>query len=133
MALSDIDRPQIGALTLRLPNVGPSNGPAGPSGVELSKFLEYSYSESFLTPVDGGEFTIDAAELSDADRNAILPGARVRDRDRRRGASRGYLDEIRIRRAEAAVPSGHCRFGSGCLPRWIATSIRRRGSRPRNL
>lgn len=88
-ALPDNDKPEDGSLELRV-------GAQGGSGVVLTHFLEYEYTEDFLSPSDSSSFTIDEDELSDKEKAALVPGAAVDLANAGNVQSSSLIDEITI-------------------------------------
>jgi prophage tail gpP-like protein len=95
VAAYDVVTPELGSISIRLPNVGSPNGPAGPSGLQFTTFLSYEYDGDFLTPSDQWSFTVSGDSLSDQDRASLIPGARVEVSIDGNPQSVGYLDDIR--------------------------------------
>lgn len=83
------DNPELGSLRCRFPDA-----PGG--AVELTKFLTYDYEQNFLTPCDAWNFSVPAANLTDAERDAIVPRTRVLLSIDDQSQSVGYIDDVRI-------------------------------------
>jgi len=97
------DQPELGSLTIRLPNAGPAGfSPAGPSGVQFDRFIAYEVSSNYLTPTDGWSFTLAADMLSDNDRNALIEGAKVEMSIDGQVQLTGYIDTIQAHGSRSA-------------------------------
>lgn len=79
-----IDKPDLGSIAILLVA----------SGIELTRFLTYEYSQSFLWPSDGWKFSVNTRSLSDATRRALQPGAPVAVTVDGLIQSQGYIDDV---------------------------------------
>jgi prophage tail gpP-like protein len=64
--------------------------------VEFNRFLGYEYDEEYLTPCDGWSFSLSADEVTDTDRKALRPAARVEFVIDDNVQSIGYIDDIQV-------------------------------------
>lgn len=87
----DIDQPEDGSITIRLPYAGSASNPQ----VEYSHFLSYRYQQSFLSPSDQWSFTLATDELSPSDQAALIEGARVEVSIDDQGQAIGFIDEVK--------------------------------------
>jgi prophage tail gpP-like protein len=97
MSAYDQSTPEQGSLKIRLPNVGSTNGPAGPAGLEFSNFLTYEFDDDFLSPADSWNFTVSGDSLTAQDRAALVVGARVEVFIDDQPQSVGYLDDVKTK------------------------------------
>jgi prophage tail gpP-like protein len=72
-----------------------SSGSFSQGAVSYTRFLSYEMFEDYLTPAAAGNFSLAADELSDSDRNALLPGSRVEVSINDQVQILGYIDDIR--------------------------------------
>ena len=83
---SDIDTPDVGSVTIRLPYASPA--------LQIANFISYEYHESYLVPCDSWSFTFSADSMSSDDRKRILLGARVEASINGQTQTIGYLDSV---------------------------------------
>lgn len=72
-----------------------SSGSFSQSPVEYNRFLSYELYEDYLTPAQAWNFSVAADELSDSDRNALLPGSRVEISISGQIQITGIIDDVR--------------------------------------
>lgn len=66
------------------------------AGIDLTRWTSYSVASNFLTPTDGWSCTVGDGNLEDAQRDAIVPGARVRLYVDNFILSDGYIDSVSV-------------------------------------
>lgn len=84
---TQVDPPDLASVSVRFPA----------TDVEFTKFLAYEYYEHFLTPSDQWWFEVAGEELSDSDRSALVPRARVEISVGGLVQTIGYIDVIETR------------------------------------
>lgn len=106
MAITDTSTPAIGDMTIR---VRPAKGGSDP--VEFTRFLSYSYSESYLSPSDESNFEIAERELSPTDAAALQAGSVVQILVGGHVQSVGVIDDVEatVDRAAGSVVRVTCR------------------------
>lgn len=81
--------PEQEEIQLHLPDA--DNGP-----VTITNFTEYAFNSHFLTPTDGFSFSIGDESLTEDERIALRPGARVQLLLNGNVQSTGYIDSIAV-------------------------------------
>lgn len=64
--------------------------------VDLTRWTHYSFASNFLTPSDGWSCTIGDGNLSDKERRALIPGARVRLYVDQNPLCDGFIESVSI-------------------------------------
>jgi prophage tail gpP-like protein len=84
---SAIDTPELASVAVSLPAVG----------IQFQNFLRYHLSEHYLTPVSVFEFSLDGDELTQDQKNALVPGVGVQVSVNDCAQMCGFLDKPRIK------------------------------------
>ena len=81
---ANTDSPDLASVKIRLPA----------TNLVFERFLAYDYHEDFLTPSDAFWFDVDADELSDDEKAALLPKVQVIVEVAGQPQMTGYIDDI---------------------------------------
>jgi prophage tail gpP-like protein len=86
VAITDATNPVIGEITLKVTN--------GSKSAQFDRFLSCELTEDYLSPSDSGSFDIDEKELSTADAEVLVTGAKYQISINGAPQSVGIIDEV---------------------------------------